>query len=83
MAVHSKKDQSTFTCITLVCKIKGAVSKGQRSLFVAHKMLDTSSKKKEKKKKKKKMKTGNFSMHCAFRQWKDNIPIDLPSTFFS
>ena len=38
-----KKDQSTFICITLVCKIKGAVSKGQRSLFVAHKMLETSS----------------------------------------
>ena len=81
MAVHSKKDQSTFTCITLVCKIKGAVSKGQRSLFVAHKMLETSSKKKQKKKKK--MKTGNFSLLCAFRQWEDNIPIDLPSTFFS
>ena len=54
MAVHSKKDQSTFTCITLVCKIKGAVSKGQRSLFVAHKMLETSSKKKKKEKEKKK-----------------------------
>ena len=54
MAVYPKKDQYTFTCITLVCKIKGAVSKGQRSLFVAHKMLDTSSKKKKKKKKKKK-----------------------------
>ena len=83
MAVHPKKDQYTFTCITLVCKIKGAVSKGQRSLFVAHKMLETSSKKKKRKKKKKKMKTGNFSMHCTFCQWKDNIPIDLPSTFFS
>ena len=73
----------------LQARTKLAKGGGSATIFVAAvaKEKDTSAVqvnlKDEGKLKKKKMKTGNFSMHCTFRQWKDNTPIDLPSTFFS